>query len=636
MKIPYKIYFAFTFFLFPLSVLPQVNTDSLNFFHNKFRQDVFRTTFDKRLNTYNLRSKLDYSTFVNNFFIGLNEDYLSSVVKSSNQNIKDEQFLSVFGEYKFSPSIQIGTLTQNSIYSNDRKIAINEASILHSTLYGKLLPIPQLVIVPYGGYSINKQVNEDDRGLIYGTNLNLDKYKMNDFIISSKIKFQSEDISPRKNSYQFANAKILNNINPNLTNIIAFNYSNTRKDFYFNADSLTSILFNISKNIQSRTEKRYFIEERLFNSRYASDLFFDLSGKISMRNIDRNTKYKNLSNINISTFDTAIEEFRVDITGTSEYRSQLFFGKLKLDYSEREEKHKVKKINEANPIFSEQRDILERKKNNNSEYFTISAIGNFNLSASDNIGLSLLHRKLIYNTPSQENFDDRDELLSIFRISYFKKITHLFDYFLHLEGSINHLVYIFAERSSNNNVRRIIKLSTGGTYKTKKLYSKNTFEVSANYTSYDFEDINPNIRSFSFRQLGARDSSSISIFNKIHLNFSGYVKLSEQGDFAWSNFSNSPNRFLAEYYAEPTFSLKKEEAELGVGIRFFSLQTFGYNKNNYKYLKNKYTSIGPITTFILRMRNLDIYIYGWYEFINNEKNNTREMANATISINWKL
>ncbi len=227
-------------------------------------------------------------------------------------------------------------------------------------------------------------------------------------------------------------------------------------------------------------------------------------------------------------------------------------------------------------------------------------------------------------------------MLSIFRVSYFKKFNHIFDYFLHLEGSINHLVYIFAERSSNNNVRRIIKLLTGGKYRTSKVYSKNTFEVSANYTSYDFEDINPNIRSFSFRQLGARDSSSIKLFNKIHFNFSGYVKLSEQGDFVWSNFSNSPDRFLAEYYAEPTFNLKSDEMEFGVGLRFFSLMTFGYNKNGYKFLTNEYTSIGPITTFVLRMPNLDLYLHGWYEFINNEKNITRELANVTLSMNWKL
>jgi hypothetical protein len=75
---------------------------------------------------------------------------------------------------------------------------------------------------------------------------------------------------------------------------------------------------------------------------------------------------------------------------------------------------------------------------------------------------------------------------------------------------------------------------------------------------------------------------------------------------------------------------------MGVGLRFFNLQTFGYNSNNLKFLSNEYSSIGPITNFGLIMPNLTLQLYGWYEFIANEKNATRELANLTFSVNWKL
>jgi len=631
-----KIIFLFCCLFISTASYSQSVKDSLNFSNTKYKTNIFRTSLEKRLNTYNLRSTLIYSLDQDNFFIGIGENYFSSLVSSPQKNIKDEQALSIIGKYKYSPFFEIGVLTLNNIYSNDRKIAINEASNLYSTIFTIISPINQLKITPYGGFSINRQVNEDDRGPIYGGNINLDRFSINEFQIRSILKFQNEDISPRKNSHRLAEVEIKNDLDLSLTNLITANYSNSRKDFYFDTDSLTSEMFNISKNIQSRTEKKYFVQERIFNSRFASDIFFDLSGRIALRDIDRETKYKNLSNIELSSFDTQIEELRVELSGTTEYRSELFFGKLRIDYSEREEKHTVKNIEEANEILFEQRSELEKKKNNSSDYTTISALGNLSLTKKDNISFSILHRKLVYNTPSKDNFDDRDELLSIGRLSYLRNFNHLFNFFVNLEGSYNHIVYVFAERSSNNNVRRILKLSTGGEFGGSYLYSINSFEVSANYTSYDFADINPNTRSFSFRQFVARDSTSFKFWGNLYLDFTGYIKISEQGNFNWSSFSNNPDRYLVEYYLEPMINIKKDNIRMGVGLRTFTFETFGYNSNGAKELTNEYTSVGPITNFSLQLPNVNLNFYGWYEFINNENDSKRELVNLSLSVSWKL
>ena len=633
--IKYIIPLIYLLFLSTVSYSQSVK-DSLNFSHYNYRKDVFRTTFEKRLNTYNLRAGLNYSYKADKLFLGVYENYFSSLVTTNEKNIKDEQAISVLGEYRFNPFISSGIVTQNSIYSNDRKIAINEASNVYSTLFTKISPISQLKIIPYGGYSINKQVNEDDRGLIYGGNIELERYGISNFLINSTLKMQSEDISPRKNSYQIGSLRVKNNLDLDLTNVISADYSNTRKDFYFDTDSLTAQIFNISKNIQSRTEKKYFIEERIYNSKFNSDIFFDLSGRVFLREIDRETKYKNLSNVGLSSFDSKIEEFRLEFSGTTEYRSESFFGKLRLDYSEREEKHSAKYFEEASQILFDQRTEQEKKKNNSSEYTTVSAIGNYFLTQKDNISFSMLHRKLVYNTPSKDNFDDRDELLSIMRLNYTRTFNSFFNFFVNLEGSYNHIVYIFAERSSNNNIRRIIKLNSGGEFRGSRLFTRNSVEVSANYTSYDFEDINPNSRSFSFRQFSIKDSTSIKILGKVYLDFSGYIKLSEQGNFEWKSFSNNPDRYLAEYYFEPMLKIKAANTKMGFGLRVFSLQTFNYSIENKKYLTNEYTSLGPITDFTFSLTNLSINFFGYYEFINNESDLKRELANLSLSVNWKL
>ncbi len=624
------------FILFSVNLFSQSVNDSLNFSFGKYRLNTFRTSFGKRLNTHNLLTLLSYSTTKNNFSFGIRENYYSSFVNTQNKNIKDEQALSIIGEYNLSPFFQLGFLIQNNIYSDDRKIAINEASTLYSTIYSKITPLDQIRIIPFGGYSINKQVGNDDRGIIYGTEISVDRYNLNEFLVTSKLRFLNEEIAPRKNMQQFFGTQIKNKFDNSLTNLISGYYSKTRKDFYFDVDSVTSKEFNINKNIQSRTEENYSIGERLFSSRFSSDIFFDLSGRISYRNIDRDTRYHSANNFSVSNFDSKINELRLDFSGTTEYRSKLIFARAKFDYSQREEKHIAKPNSKINEIIFEQRTEQEKKKNNTSEYATLSALANFDISKNDNLTLSILHRKLVYNTPSENNFDDRDELLSIFRISYLRNLNRFFNFFINLEGSINHIVYIFAERSSNNNIRRILKLSSGGEYNGSKLYSKNIFEVSANYTSYDFQDINPNIKSFSFRQIAARDSSSLKLYKKIFFDVSGYLKLSEQGIFDWDSFSSNPDRFLAEIYSEPMINIKHGFIKLGIGLRFFLLQTFNYDKKNIKYKSSEYKSIGPITNFNIRMENLDLYLYGWYEFISNEKKSNREMANLKLSVNWHL
>ena len=257
-------------------------------------------------------------------------------------------------------------------------------------------------------------------------------------------------------------------------------------------------------------------------------------------------------------------------------------------------------------------------------------------SKTDNLYFSLFQNKLKYDTPSNINFDDRDEVLSIVRLKYSKLLTPFFETFLSLEGTINHTVYIFAEKSSNNNFNRIIRLSSGGNYIGKNISSYNTFEVSANYTVYDFEELNPNFHSYSFRQFSANDSSNIKITKDLMLRVFSYIKLSEQGDLQWKAFSTHPNRYLSEIYSEPKLAIQIKEVLFSAGMRYFAINTYNFNGEQ-KILESKYLSIGPVAEIYLLIRNrLSLNFYGWYEFISASTNKNRKMANFNFEMNWKF
>ena len=617
--------------------MAQVPGDSLSFVTSRFSSPQLSTNFEKQLNTFNLFQNFNYGKQFGEAFIGVNQSFLSTIIRSTTMSVRDESFLTFLGQYNFSPFFSAGANVNYNVYANDKKLAINSSSVFNSTLFAKFKPFDGFSLTPYGGLSQNEQIGITDTGPIYGGEALLNNINVNEFKLYSEMKFQNEDINPRKNTLRNFKFNIDKTFENSFRNQLLGLYSEQRKDFYFDADSLISDEFDIEKNIQSRIENRVSIVDRLNISTSLPGLSFFVEGGVAWRTIDRDTRYVALSNITTSSFDTEIEEFRIDLNTSLQYIKNNFDGILRLNFSERDEKHNAKFIDGASEIIYELRQEQEKRKNNIGQQTTISALSNFNLSSRDQISLSLFHRKLTYDTPSDLNNDDRDELLSMFSLEYRRRLNPFFDFFANLSGSINKVVYIFKERSANNNTLRVAKLVSGGTLNLGYLTSRNEAEVSANYTVYEFEDLNPNLSSFSFRQLALRDSTTLRLFRTTFFRFLGYLKFSEQGDFSWDGFANNPVRYLDERYAEPTFEYRYKHLSLAFGIRYFSITTFIFDENNHKEMKSYYRSTAPLSIITYALsRSIQINIRGWYEFIRTEKQVDQELVNLFFRVNWNI
>jgi hypothetical protein len=622
--------------LFSFHSFAQTFSDSLDFIITENPANSLHTVIDKQLNTYYLNSSLALNEKLERFSFRLYENFNSKFIRSTEKSIRDEQYLSLSGMYRINPVFHLGIAANSKILSDSRRIEINEASVSNAALYTIYNPISNFSLSPFWGYANNRQIGENDYGFLYGIEGIADNLEVSDFNLYSALKFRNEDISPRKNTTRFYNLVLTNRFDKDVTNVINARYSQYRKDFYYQADSLVNRQFNIINNIQSRTETDYVFEDRLRYNDFIDIFLLDVSGKITWRDIDRNTRYRPENVNSKSLFDTKINELRVELESIIYYNTSWFDGALRIIYSERDEKHVTKNFEGANKILFEERSKEENQKNNNANRASVSFTGNINFSKTDKFSFSLLQNKLKYDTPSEENFDDRDELLSIVRLRYSKMLTPFFEAFVNTEGTLGHIVYLFSEKSSNNNINRVLRLAAGGNYRGKNISSANTFEVSANYTVYDFEDLNPNFQSFSFRQFTATDSSSIKLNNKTWLLLYGYLKLSEQGNLKWASFSSRPTRFLEEIYAEPRFSVNFHDVIMSIGLRYFSLKTFNYNKKH-RVIDTEYLSRGPLMEIYMVLKDiLYLRLYGWYEFILIDNDREREQANLTMQINWNF
>ncbi len=635
-KIPRSVLTSILFIGLSITIKSQTRVDSLEYLGRYLNANLLSTRFDKQLNTFYLNSMFQLLESTDDFHIRINENFSSTYIRNESKNTRDEQHFNLNTKYLLSKNFSVGLAGSSSILSDNRLLGINETAVNYASLFGVVSPNDNLMIAPFGGYSNNSQLGTTDNGTVYGIESILNNLVLSDLSINSELRFRNEDVIPRRNLIRFYALSVANNFDRNIANNIKTLFSQSRKDFYFDADSITSSQYNIINNIQSRTETAYQIFDRLSYDGFLEIFSLDVAGGINWRKIDRDTRYKTSELQSNQIYDTRVDELKLELDAVSRYSSKIFDGILRFNFYERSEKHIVKKYDGLSESLFEQKSELEEQKNNNSSRATLSFYGNFKFSKSDFLTFSLYQSKLIYNTLSLLNDDDRDELLSIVRLRYLKSLSSYFTAFVNAEGTYGHTVYLFASRSSNNNQNRILRLRAGGDYFGSYIKSYNSFEVSANYTVYDFEDVTSNFQSYAFRQFTAIDSTTINISKDLSLFTYGYLKLSEVGDFRWNNFTSRPTRFLEELYLEPRFILQYDRSVFSIGLRLFLLNTFSYDKSE-KKLDTEYLSLGPIALIdLLVWNNLNIILKGYYEFVSNTDSPDKEQASLLMQVNWKF
>lgn len=619
-----------------LGIIAQTRIDSLEFIRPFPKNNLLSSKLDKQLNTYYLNSGINFFNRFSDYSFGISEDYKSSFIKGIEKTVRDEHHFALNLNYHFSDKIDFGLIGNNTILSDSRTLEINQSSISNIILFSRIKSLKDFSFAPFSGYSNNRQIGENDYGFVYGFEAGGDKINISDFQFDAELKFKNEDISPRKNYSRYLNLNMLNYFERNVYNNFNIKYYQSRKDFYINADSVTSQQFSIKNNIQNRIESGYQLQNRFFFDEFLDILTLDATGKVTLRNIERGLKYKSTEVQSSSIFDSQIDELKLELDAILGYRSRSFNSTIRFTMNEKDEKHKAIRFQGINEAFFNQREESEQQKNNTSSYATLSFDGGLNLSEDDKFTLSVYQSKLKYDTPSALNDDDRDEVLSIARLGYYKKLNPFFTAFINAEGSYSHTVYIFASRSSNNNINRIIRLKTGGEYIGSNFSSFNSFDVSANYTVYDFEDLTSPLKSFSFRQFTAIDSTTIRLTSSTSIFIFGYIKISEQGILNWNSFSEKPTRALREIYLEPRLILYRTSSLFSVGIRYFSLSTFNY-KGKALDLDSEYRSIGPTTIIQSRLfKKLLISITGFYEFISLTNSESKQQANLNLGISWNF
>jgi hypothetical protein len=241
---------------------------------------------------------------------------------------------------------------------------------------------------------------------------------------------------------------------------------------------------------------------------------------------------------------------------------------------------------------------------------------------------------LKYDTQSETNYDDRDEL------GYLVYLAHRFNNLGNLilvtsvDLSLYHTVYIFSQKSSNNNWNRVIRFSSKGFFEpTGWLRNISSFSVLANYTVYDFQDIVSDIKSYSFRQLNLKDSLIVKFSRHFGTDIYGEIKLYERGELNWSGFTQRPINYFEDKIINTEINyFFNSYITLSGGYRYFVQRRFNY-VNGERQFDNFIRTNGPFAKLLIEWtQNSNIEILGSYDYYKYG-NGSPSSENVNIYIN---
>ncbi len=599
------------------------------------------TSYNKILNVHSFNSTIRLNQNFDKIEFKLTNRFNSNIVFTSIKNIRDENYLNSNLTYSFSKYLKPTIAIESKRINDNRKIGISRFKDLSIKGVISTNPYASINISPFYGYKMEEQFVKEETGNTFGLEGLFDEMFSNSKF-AGNLRLQNDNLSIRKSNLLNSELLIENLFSDYLHSQTRFYFNRISRDYFIQIDSITAQLFSTDFNIENREDNIIDFTQR-FELINIADFSLNIAGNFYSRLVDKDVRYKNLIEPTKNIFDTRVNEFRFNLQSESNLRIGKLLNSFKINYSERSEKHSVKRLQNIPDYLYYQRLDEELQKNNFSTRIIFGIQNKLNIYKKDTLSIEGSISKLKYDTPPLENYlnpliiirDDRDELLYIIRIQYLKFFTTRLQVNFLIESFNNHLVYLYKERSSNNNWNRVIRLATLTNYSSPRFSTKNQFEVLANYTVYDFEDLFQGSQSFAFRQFIFNDSTKFNLSPKFFVDIVFNLRLSEQGTLNWRRFSSFPGRFLNEQFGEFKIGNSlSSKSFISSGIRYTSLTEFNF-KGKEKNVVLELKSIGPLIEMFLFIRN-DFYmnLKGWIEYIS--QTNMSKRRNINFSFNSYL
>jgi hypothetical protein len=618
-------------------------SDIQTFIDSNITRNFSGTYFDNGANSARLVSKFNYFKIHRRFFANFKNYYSSSVTKLNNFLYRDFDYLKLTAGYSVIPGLRISANYRGQFFSDDRSIRLKGSTtnnIYFGADYENNISGADIYSFVNTGYKSENQSEEFDRGYELNAGFNVYNFIIFDFSTDAEMKAAYQKTDPRKKAETLARIYLQRAFdNDRAYNELEGLYSRKKKDYYFPADVNTQIQFGIRNNIETRTENVVSFFEQ-FDYRLTDNLSVTLTLQPRFRRVTKEIRYiHTLSTQQPTLYDTDIQDVSLSGDLTLKINLGKFNVHMKAVYRERAENHFLINPEKITQNFVNTIREKESTKNNQQSFFQLNSSLYYNLSLLNRLEFTGSTSIFRYDTPSRQNYEDRDELSYNFYLAH--RFNNLRNFILvsSLDLMLYHTVYLFSQRSSNNNWNRVIRF-TSRSYFAPSDNFRNTgiFSVLANYTVYDFEDIISTVKSYVFRQINLKDSLIIKLPFNIGVDVYGEIKFYERGELNWGNYSQRPVNFFEDIIYSPRLNyFINRFITLSAGYKFFEQKSYKYVNGERKfdyYVRN----FGPVGIFRIEWQNnsrLEVITgYDYYRYSNTSQKS--EHLNIIINALWNF
>lgn len=555
-----------------------------------------------------------------------------SLIKAGGESIKDQNSFNLESGVALFRNAELRSAVTSFSFTDNRALGLNNLTTTRA-LAGVAWTLYDIVqITPMVGYSIDNQQGIRDDGFSYSMQAQLAGVDFGQATAKSEFLLSAEHIAPRYQYDHRGSAEISARIGENSVNTASVNYRENRREYYQNA---ADIVLDQAIPIESRREQSISVRDMLQYAVFRS-VSLHASMDLSQRNIwkNRNTTATGSSAPYFSTF---ISEFNLNTSAQLVYETETTRGTIRLDHNERDEFHELNPQEGTLPSDVIRQMRLEEQKNNSIRQIQLGMDLSRAFGRSDTLSVSGALLKMQYDTPSEENYDDRDEIIFLTGLRWARRFSPEFSASLYGDLAMRHTVYIFSQRSANNTWNRVLRLAPSGELRLSQSFvSKNAAELVANYTVYDFEDAAQGQRSFSLRQLSLTDSTAMRLHGSLWIDAALHFRWYERGELRWAAFTVRP----VQFFQEQTFSLALQRRasnwDISVGLRYFEQRRYRYTGNQRSpdaHLANYGPTVQIQCTFFERSR---ILVDGWYQLTDEAGRPKRSTPNVLLHTTWYL
>jgi hypothetical protein len=593
-------------------------------------------SFDRILNTYIWTGDFKKEIYGQLWDADIRQRIRSRLIKTNQTAIQDEYQGFIALRTRLLESLNLQLKNSSNVLADNRAIDLGRMA-QHQVLAGlEYMPTGNIAGEAMGGYELNTQEEENDYGFAYSLGFNARQVKLEEFNTSFRSAWNQSFLDRRSPRTGDLNLTLLRDFGGGIDDSLSVNYSTQRRQFYTSMDSSTRLTLGVPHNILQRDASVLEISNQ---TKYNLDQNFSMVVTVGLSNriIDRGYRYKDYLHPASLILDSHIQE--VQFSGGISLQWSPFSwlaADIKLAYTEKDERHSVVDDLQASIAIIDTQRASASRLENTAQRTTATAALNAEVSQDDKIRLVTSAGILRYDTPSNFNTDDRDELLLTSGFEYVHRFSSRLLLILNTDLTVFHLVYLDRDQSANNNWNRVLRLSPSVEYSPNSWFrTAMRTEVLANYTISDYEQQVASIRSFSFRQVLWSDSTVVRLSERIYCNFSGSLRIFERGTLRWKEFLEKPEEYVIEKSMWPEiFWSSTIGLKIGIGFRYFGQDRYIYT-NNQRSFSLGIEAMGPTASIEWSGgAGEKVVLNGWREEQKNNGKTATILSNLSIQVGF--